>query len=655
MDDKTEALTRDGWKADHEVRAGDNILTLDPCTKEISWQPILSVHRVQVDAEVVQWSNTHGFNVVSAPGQEWVAAHRDRDGNSRLAAPARFRPTDELSASNKQLITGGGIPEAFAAKSRFDDALVELVGWVITEGHYQQQRARTGVFVAQSVVANPAKVERIRRIKRHFANRGATATENPNPGNGMINFYFGAGIGDVIREIAPDKQMPPAFLTALTHAQAELLYQTILDGDGYRKAARSDDGFRRTVRTENFIQKDQGRIDGYQMLAAMLGKRTCSKPHSVHSGIFNTVTYSSPLTTTRHLKDDRVPYRGLLWCPRTETRTWMARRHGGTFWTGELPDPDNPKVTLSPKGGSASSLRAASGKAVMTGTAPRVRNRGPENTFLALSGVDAATEALTPAGWRTHSSLAPGDYILALDPQHKRIRWSKLRTVWRHDWDSVLQGPLTRWTHRAVDALTTPGHWWLELNDHGRKTGEDRPHEWRTTTDLQNRRWARIVFGSGTPACFVNAPLHKDPAAPANLSDSVSPRLICSLTLTQARDLYEALITSSGNRHTSGGDYWQPSDQGLIDSFQMLCSMLGWRTAAKSFKSLTGMKRVTVYTRDNGTSGSTNPVPSDYDGLVWRPELDVPSAWCARRSGTTYWTGTPPTSSGAQRGQQGSA
>lgn len=150
-------------------------------------------------------------------------------------------------------------------------------------------------------------------------------------------------------------------------------------------------------------------------------------------------------------------------------------------------------------------------------------------------------------------------------------------------------------------------------------------------------------------------PLHKDPAAPAILSDSVSPRLICSLTLTQARDLYEALITSSGNRHTGGGDYWQPSDQGLIDSFQMLCSMLGWRTAAKSFKSLTGMKRVTVYTRDNGTSGSTNPVPSDYDGLVWRPELDVPSAWCARRSGTTYWTGTPPTSSGAQHGQQGTA
>ncbi|MCP3754385.1 hypothetical protein [Streptomyces sp. TBY4] len=643
MDDKTEALTRDGWKAHHEMRVGDEVLTLDPCTKDISWQPTLSVYTVQVATEVVQWSNTHGFNVLTAPEHEWVAAHRDRDGNSGLAAPAHFRPTGELSASNKQLITGGGIPRAFAARSRFDDALVELVGWVITEGHYQKQSAKTGVLVAQSSTANPAKVERIRRIKKHFADRGATATENPNAGNGMINFYFGAGIGNVIREIAPDKQMPPSFLTALTHSQAELLYQTILDGDGHRTTPRSHDGFNRTVRTENFIQKDQGRIDGYQMLAAMLGKRTCAKPHSVHSGIFNTVTYVSALTTARHLKDDRVPYRGLLWCPRTETRTWLARRSGGTFWTGELPHRDDVK------GKSASRLQV-SGQPVAVAPRPRSDNPGPcasETTSAELAGVDAETEALTPAGWRTHSQLAPGDYILTLDPQHKRIRWSKLRTVWRHDWDSSLQGPLTRWNHRAVDALTTPGHWWLELNDHGRKTGEDRPHALRTTRDLQGRSWARIVFGSGTPACFADAPLDLDLATTAIQGDWVSPKRICGLTITQARDLYEALISSDGKPHPGGGDYWQQRDQERIDSFQMLCAMLGWRTAAKTFQSLAGRPRVTVYTRDNGTSGSTHPAPDHYDGLVWRPDLEAAEAWCARRRGTTYWTGSPPNSSTA--------
>ncbi|MGC4966299.1 hypothetical protein ACLQ2H_09800 [Streptomyces globisporus] len=223
-----------------------------------------------------------------------MVAHRDRNGYTHLDAPARVRYTEELSGSNKQLITGGGFPGAFAAVPRYEDALVELVAWVVTEGSFQKQRARTGVMVAQSPLANPAKTARIRRLATHFAARGATATEHRHSGNGMSNFYFGAGIGDVIREIAPDKQITPAFLTSLMPQQAELFYQTLLDGDGHRAVTRSDDGYRRTVSTENFIQKDLGRIDGYQVLTSMLGRRTCAKS-----------TRSTMGSTTRSATADR--------------------------------------------------------------------------------------------------------------------------------------------------------------------------------------------------------------------------------------------------------------------------------------------------------------------------------------------------------------
>ncbi|GGT54550.1 hypothetical protein GCM10010271_68030 [Streptomyces kurssanovii] len=338
MDGSTEALTDDGWKRHDELRSGDRILAICPDSKNITWESIREIYGHYGVTEVVHWKNSHGFNVVSSPGQHWLAAHRDRNGYTQFEAAARLRTTTSLSSSNKQLITGGGFSQAFAPKPSYEDALVELVGWVITEGHYQKQRALTGVLVAQSSKANPQKTERIRQLKVHFARQGATATENPNATNGMINFYFGAGIGNVIREVAPDKQITPRFIRALTLQQAESLYQTILDGDGHRTKPRSHDGYNRTVSTENFIQKDPGRIDGYQMLAAMLGKRTCAKPHTVNPGIFNTVTYHRPMTTARHLKDARIPHSGVLWSPRTEMGTWLARRDGGTFWTGELGD-----------------------------------------------------------------------------------------------------------------------------------------------------------------------------------------------------------------------------------------------------------------------------------------------------------------------------
>ncbi|MFH8553985.1 hypothetical protein [Streptomyces celluloflavus] len=336
MDGNTEALTGDGWKRHYELKAGDRILVICPDSKDITWQSVRKVYRDQGVTEVVHWKNSHGFNVVSSPRQQWLAAHRDRNGYTHFEAAARLRTTADLSSSNRQLITGGGFSQAFAMKPSHEDPLVELVGWVITEGHYQKQRAQTGVLVAQSPKANPEKTKQIRKIKIHFARQGATATENPNSANGMINFYFGAGIGNVIREVAPDKQITPAFLRALTLQQAERLYQTILDGDGHRTKLRSHDGYNRTVSTENFIQKDPGRIDSYQMLAAMLGKRTCAKPHKAKQGIFNTVTYHRPLTTARHLKDDRISHSGVLWSPHTEMGTWLARREGGTFWIGEL-------------------------------------------------------------------------------------------------------------------------------------------------------------------------------------------------------------------------------------------------------------------------------------------------------------------------------
>lgn len=326
-----------------------------------------------------------------------------------------------------------------------------------------------------------------------------------------------------------------------------------------------------------------------------------------------------------------------------------------------------------------------------------------------LAGVDAATEVLTPNGWRAHDQLAQGDYVLAMDPVGKRIRWSVIAGVVRREWTASHHGPLVRWTHRSVPALSTPGHPWLEQDDPGRKRGDDRPHRWATTGDLRSRSWARLAFGGGTPGAFATSSPHSDefvellgwiitegcfprpkhgadtwnhvmvsqsersnpektkqlrrlashfrdrgykfdeyPAKPdgvvpfyigADLGAELRralpgkqfpPSLICSLTLSQAELLYDALIAGDGNKHVGGGDYFIQVDQGRIDSFQMLASMLGSRTAQKTWEALKGVFRTTVYTRDGGTSGSTHPTLEDYTGVVWHPDFP------ARRHG---WPG----------------
>jgi hypothetical protein len=338
---------------------------------------------------------------------------------------------------------------------------------------------------------------------------------------------------------------------------------------------------------------------------------------------------------------------------------------------------------------------------------------------LSQAGIDAMTEALTPNGWRRHGDLSDGDFVLAMDPVAKQICWKRVVQIVRREWDSAHDGPLIHWGHRSVGALTAPSHPWLQLNDMGRKRGDDRPHSWTTTEEVGGRDWVRLVFGGGAPQCFASSPSLSNefvellgwivtegcfpkPKSPGiwnhvllNQSELVNPQktgrirslaehfrasgytfneysmksdgvvpfyigadlgalirtalpdkqlppeLICSLTFDQAQILYDALLDGDGHRRADGALCFLQVDQGRIDSFQMLAAMLGLRTAQKTWAALNGVQRITIYTRNYGTSGSNHPIPEKYAGIIWYPEFKRATAWLARRERTTFWTGSP--------------
>ena len=57
MNMETEALTRQGWKRRAYLRAGDEILTLNPETDAIEWQQIESLSDFDSDGQLIRWDN----------------------------------------------------------------------------------------------------------------------------------------------------------------------------------------------------------------------------------------------------------------------------------------------------------------------------------------------------------------------------------------------------------------------------------------------------------------------------------------------------------------------------------------------------------------------------------------------------------------------
>lgn len=330
LDSASEALTRQGWKSLDDISTEDEVLAVDPDTGVQRWERVESVNVFDWDGPLHRWTSSR-MDALTTPNHRWMVQDwRSRD--PRYADDAkygRWDVTENLSTlagsgSTRLRVTGEGT-EAFAEYPTFADEFVELIGWAVTEGHYQQSKTKspTSVIVAQSETANPDYCERIRALAKYFRAQGATVSEYDHAGN-CLKWYFGKGIGHLIRAVAPDKRLTPEFLSALTETQAHLLYKTLVDADGYRKAG-----------SEFYTQKRSDMVGDFQMLCFMLGLQTRSREREERfGGGYEVSVYKQSTHGMANVEATEEHYIGKVWCPSVKSKSFVARRNGVTFLTG---------------------------------------------------------------------------------------------------------------------------------------------------------------------------------------------------------------------------------------------------------------------------------------------------------------------------------
>lgn len=333
VDEETEVLTSRGWLKWHDIREDDEALAIDPTNREIVWSPIETVNVFDYDGHLTRFKSSR-MDALTTDEHRWLLDGCGVQGGHwtlRLGEQSHFRTTKDVGLkTSDRLILGGGTVAHAPQFETFSDEFVELVGWYVTEGS-PIRNSPCGIVVTQSRKHNPEYVRRIERLAQHYSDKGCTTTVYPDRdcGNGPIaTVYFGRGIGHQIRNVANKKQMSPIFLASLTERQLRLLYDTLMDGDGHRNLHRNGSGT-----TDVWAQKDTGRLDSFQMLTAMLGLRTNVRT-CPSSGCSQVSVYKTKFCYANRLKRTRERYVGKVWCPTTGTGTWMARRNGITYWTG---------------------------------------------------------------------------------------------------------------------------------------------------------------------------------------------------------------------------------------------------------------------------------------------------------------------------------
>lgn len=281
-------------------------------------------------------------------------------------------------------------------EAKYSDALVETVAWYYTEGNkgIRPGRNTPQVVINQSLTVNPENCARIERaltalfgsmsdtldkggryaspesIARSVEARALRAAHPRMPLNEIgkrigvtdvqagryliqepklrdsvprwrlrkdphLNRYvFNAAAAEVILEYAPGRVVSLEFIHNLTLAQLELFMAVSILGDGHMMGGTTPD----------FGQKNPKMCDAFELAAILTGRSTNRYSHtslgiSAHGPVEKTQekVYVSNRRTTfapRGRSFTVEPYNGMIWCPTTQNRTWLARREGTVYYTG---------------------------------------------------------------------------------------------------------------------------------------------------------------------------------------------------------------------------------------------------------------------------------------------------------------------------------
>jgi hypothetical protein len=335
VDPQTECLTKRGWKKYNELLEKDEIYCFDQRTEVGMWSPLIGLAIYDWDDEMYS-VKTDRMDCLVTPNHGWCVGNTSVPGYVRVEM--------------KDIHTGHFIPNKVrlvddAVLPKLHDAFVELVGWIVTEGCFnigirkENGKLRYRVIISQSRKSNEDNCKRIYRCLKQ-APFNFSMYEDKR-GSGVIDFTIHGEPARLLMEWLPEKKLTYNLINLLSVSQLELLYDTMLRGDGSRFDPTN-------VKSQDiYFSSDVELSNQFQMIATLLGKATNQREGKAdlrveshkksYYGIINKVScrredQNKWRTLLKHREIQH--YQGKVWCPQTLTGTWIARRNGITYLTG---------------------------------------------------------------------------------------------------------------------------------------------------------------------------------------------------------------------------------------------------------------------------------------------------------------------------------
>ncbi|MEM3452510.1 MAG: ribonucleoside triphosphate reductase [Candidatus Hadarchaeum sp.] len=308
VSEDTEVLTSNGWKKFYELGKHDKIATFNVKNRRIEFLRPNRICVYQYDGYLIRLKNriqdqlvTPNHRVVRKKFNSEVFVLEEAENLLNLKAPI--------------LVPISGYAES---KKEIDDNLVKLVAWVVSRGSLDDGRGRVAIYQSSKDRENCEEIRNsLKALNLRWDESSKFSGFAKYP---CIRFRLSRSSSRWIKQYVREK-VTPQFIAELSPRQIKLYLDTYIKGDGSKKSRRS----------AKITPENEKNRDIIQALCAQCGYGT-----AVRKGKGEMITVVQH-DTTCITKIEKVKYRGAVWCPSTKNGTFVARRNGKVFITGNSP------------------------------------------------------------------------------------------------------------------------------------------------------------------------------------------------------------------------------------------------------------------------------------------------------------------------------
>jgi len=311
VSEDTECLTNNGWKKHDEIYVDkDKIATFNIMTGKVEYLKPSRVMSYDYDGELIRLKNRTQEQLVT-PNHKVV---RKKFNSKKF----EFIEAEDLMNFKTPVLLP--ITSETESQTEIIDDWVRLYAWLVSEGTFSDDRGRLSIFQSKK------NIENCNNIRNCFENLDFSWHEQSRihgfSSIPSVRFRLNQMESDSVREKISSKIIPEIIRT-LSSKQIRLFIDTYVKGDGH-----IEKNGRTRIYTKNDKVKDQ-----LQELCALCGYGSTVKKNK--AGIWSVNLIRRPFASIT--KIDRVAYKGKVWCPTTENGTFIARRNGKVFVTGNTP------------------------------------------------------------------------------------------------------------------------------------------------------------------------------------------------------------------------------------------------------------------------------------------------------------------------------